>query len=158
MRYLLPILLITCLFSNSIKLSEKKLYPNFWFDSAGLLYTNLIVENISNKTIKYIKIKIEAVNRVGDKVYPDLGGKNVRFTGPFKPNKKNKFEFSSSTYYDAYDVIDGLNVNVVSITYMDNTTDVDINESIYLKNNLKEVNKSALIWGLVGGILLGLSF
>lgn len=119
---------------NSIRIKNKRINVN----SVGGVDVKLHIENISDKTIKYITFECYFTNRVGDFVKCDIKGAEkciIQYVGPLNTN-----QWEEKTWENVFYNIntDGLSIHKCSIEYMDGTI-INANGSamIYIEGILK---------------------
>ena len=93
-----------------------------WYtNSAGLLLFENKYKNLDDtKTIKYLKVEINAYNEVGDLMTPEIGGRYGRITGPIKPNDSKRIFNDFGTYYRGK--VETIKLRVMEVEYMDGST------------------------------------
>jgi hypothetical protein len=91
----------------------------FTMDSVGGLEPHILISNNSDKTIKYVDLRVSFYNAVGDKVTNDIGAyryANIQVVGPIKPWKYEWYEWKPVFYnVTAYK----MKIETATVTYMD---------------------------------------
>ena len=124
----------------------------FYQNSAGLLIAPLKLKNVSDKTIKYLTVEVNAYNAVGDLMVPELGERRCKITGPIKPLASYKTHLDCSTYY--LGLVNNLKIRVVDVEYIDGTIHNTPTEFYHYTYSRQENDKFAIKMGIGVAILL----
>lgn len=79
-------------------------------------------ENISSKSLKYVRFRVRAYNRVGDPVRDDISGsssKGFRITGPIGPSSTNNTVTFDNAFYGA--TIERPVIEFIEVIFMDDS-------------------------------------
>lgn len=135
---------------NNQPLVIKSFYPTYP-NSAGGVSIYPIIENISDKAIKYISITVTPYDTVGEQAFSEIRNEStekLKMTGPFKPGYDTtgflegfSQKYFSNVWYNYH--IKCVELNSIEITFMDNSTMYYDKENVSLitTQNMQCINR-----------------
>lgn len=130
LKYFTRIVFFVFVFINSIKCQTNNTdmpisFSTGFFDyfsqsSEGLLSVGCNIHNNSGKTIEYLTLKIEALDKSGDILIPNIGSVVCTITESIPPYESYSTSLNCGTYYN--DEVDKVKLYATFVKYQDGTT------------------------------------